>query len=251
MMVESNSVQSVARALDILDLLEKTGGTGAISDIGTGTGLPLPTVHRLVRTLVGCGYLRQLPDRRYSLGSRLVPLGMTASSRLGELADPILRTVAEAVGESANLAVLSGMHAEYVWQAPGRHSMRMFTEVGRRVPLHSTGVGKALLSLQPDDKVLTLLRRTGMPAKTAKTLIRPETMITDLDLIRERGYAIDDEEMELGVRCVAVPIFESSPMAISVSGPSGRMHDEQISYSVAALQRAAKQMRRAIRNPHG
>jgi IclR family acetate operon transcriptional repressor len=251
MKVEASPVQSVSRALDILDALEKVGGTAAISDIAAGTSLPLPTVHRLVQTLVGCGYLRQLPDRRYSLGSRLVPLGMTASSRLGELAEPVLRAVAEAVGESANLAVLSGIQAEYVWQAPGRHSVRMFTEVGRRVPLHSTGVGKALLSLQTDDKVLTLLRRTGMPAKTASTFTRPEMMIADIGVIRQRGYAIDDEEMEVGVRCVAVPIFESSPMAMSVSGPSGRMHEEHISKCVAALQRAANEMRRAIRNPLG
>ena len=97
----------------------------------------------------------------------------------------------------------------------------MFTEVGRRVRLPSTGVGKALLSLQTNDKVLTLLRRTGMPAKTAKTFTRPETMIADLRVIRQRGYAIGDQEMELGVRCVAVPRLESSPMAMSVSGPSG------------------------------
>jgi IclR family transcriptional regulator, acetate operon repressor len=241
------SVQSVVRALDILETLEAVGGAATISDIAAATSLPIPTAHRLAQTLVGRGYLRQLGDRRYSLGSRLVPLGAAATSRLGDLATPVLHAVAAATGESANLAVLSGERAEYVRQAPGRHAMRMFTEVGRRVPLHSTGVGKAILSLHTDDEVRSLLRGNAMPAQTPRTITSVAAMLDDVEAIRARGYALDDEEMEIGVRCVAVPIRAGSAMAISVSGPSTRMTDDQVDRSALELQRAAEKLRRSLR----
>ena len=139
-------VQSVHRALDVLEALAAAGGTASLGDLAAACGLPAPTLHRLAGTLADRGYLRHMPDRRYSLGSRLVPLGADAHALLGERALPVLRGLAELTGESANLAVLTQGRAEYVAQAPGRHTMRTFTEVGNRVELHCTGVGKALLA---------------------------------------------------------------------------------------------------------
>ena len=139
-------VQSVHRALDVLEALAAAGGTASLGDLAAACGLPAPTLHRIAGTLADRGYLRHAPDRRYSLGSRLVPLGADAHALLGERALPVLRGLAELTGESANLAVLTQGRAEYVAQAPGRHTMRTFTEVGNRVELHCTGVGKALLA---------------------------------------------------------------------------------------------------------
>jgi IclR family acetate operon transcriptional repressor len=139
-------VQSVHRALDVLEALAAAGGTASLGELAATCGLPAPTLHRIAGTLADRGYLRHTVDRRYSLGSRLVPLGADAHALLGERALPVLRRLAELTGETANLAVLSQGRAEYVAQAPGRHTMRTFTEVGNRVELHCTGVGKALLA---------------------------------------------------------------------------------------------------------
>ena len=110
----------------------------------------------------------------------------------------------------------------YVAQVPSPHSMRMFTEVGRRVLPHCTGVGKALLSVLPDDQVRAILARTGMPAQTEHTITSPEELVAELAVIRARGYAIDDAEQEAGVRCVAVPGPEPAAGQRGASRSPGR-----------------------------
>lgn len=234
-----SGVQSVFRALDLLDTLEREGGTLGISELADLVGLPAGTVHRLATTLVDSGYLRHLSDRRYCLGSRLASLGASATALMGTQAQPVLRDLAGALGETANLAVFSSGDAEYVGQVAGSHSMRMFTEVGRRVPVHSTGVGKALLSMLADHEALRVLRREGMPSFTSSTITTPELMVKELAHIREQGYAVDDGEMEVGVRCVAVPFHAGSLMAVSVSGPSLRMTPDLVIRAADALKHAA------------
>lgn len=241
--VESSGVQSVHRALDVLEALAAAGGTASLTDLAAACGLPLPTLHRLASTLADRGYLRQAPDRRYSLGSRLVPLGTDAHALLGERALPVLRGLAELTGESANLAVLTQGRAEYVAQAPGRHTMRTFTEVGNRVALHCTGVGKALLAAIAPAHAARLLGTAPLEARTAATLTDPAAMRAELALIRERGYALDEGEMEVGVRCVAVGMPGAAPMAVSVSGPAARMTDDRITPVVAALREATTRLR--------
>ena len=241
--VENSGVQSVHRALDVLEALAAAGGTASLTDLAAACGLPVPTLHRLASTLAGRGYLRQAPNRRYSLGSRLVPLGTDAHALLGERALPVLRGLAELTGESANLAVLTQGRAEYVAQAPGRHTMRTFTEVGNRVALHCTGVGKALLAAIAPAHAARLLGTGPLEARTAATLTDPAAVRAELALIRERGYALDEGEMEVGVRCVAVGMPGAAPMAVSVSGPAARMTDDRITPVVAALREATTRLR--------
>jgi IclR family transcriptional regulator, acetate operon repressor len=238
-----SGVQSVNRALDVLEALAAAGGTASLTDLAAACGLPVPTLHRLASTLADRGYLRQAPDRRYSLGSRLVPLGTDAHALLGERAQPVLRGLAELTGESANLAVLTQGRAEYVAQAPGRHTMRTFTEVGNRVALHCTGVGKALLAAIAPAHAARLLGTGPLEARTAATLTDPAAVRSEIALIRERGYALDEGEMEVGVRCVAVGMPGAAPMAVSVSGPAARMPDDRITPVVAALSEAAARLR--------
>ena len=241
--VENSGVQSVHRALDVLEALAAAGGTASLTDLAAACGLPLPTLHRLASTLADRGYLRQAPNRRYSLGSRLVPLGTDAHALLGERALPVLRGLAELTGESANLAVLTQGRAEHVAQAPGRHTMRTFTEVGNRVALHCTGVGKALLAAIAPAHAARLLGTAPLEAPTAATLTDPAAVRAELALIRERGYALDEGEMEVGVRCVAVGMPGAAPMAVSVSGPAARMTDDRITPVVAALREATTRLR--------
>lgn len=232
-----NGVQSVARVLDVLEIVADGGGNMGLSEIAAASGLPSPTIHRLVRTLVDRGYMRQLPNRRYSLGSRLIPLGEAAEANLGTWARPVLEDLVDKLGESVNLAVLDGDQIMYIGQVPSRNSMRMFTEVGRRVPAHCTGVGKAVLSHLPDEQIRALVARTGLPAKTPHTITDPEELVVAVHRVRGQGYAIDEGEQELGVRCVAVPVPGArSRMAISVSGPAPRMTSDLVDRAVPLLQ---------------
>jgi IclR family transcriptional regulator, acetate operon repressor len=242
--IVEGGVQSVHRALDVLEALAAAGGTASLGELAAACGLPTPTTHRLAATLAGRGYLRQAPDRRYSLGSRLVPLGADAHALLGERALPVLRGIAELTGESANLAVLAHGRAEYVAQAPGRHTMRIFTEVGNRVALHCTGVGKALLAVVPPARASRLIAAAPLAARTAATITDPAALQAEIALTRARGYALDEGEMEVGVRCVAVGMPGAIPMAVSVSGPAARMPDDLIATVVSALRAATAQLRR-------
>src|SRR3989442_10178907 len=122
---------------------------------------------------------------------------------LSVFARPHLARLVDELGEFANMAMLDGDQIVSLAQVPSRHSMRMFTEVGRRVMPHCTGVGKALLSTLSVNEVTQILRRTGMPAKTETTITTPEAMLRELAEVRERGYAVDNGEQETGVRCVA------------------------------------------------
>ncbi len=237
-------VQSLHRALDLLEVIADRGGNLRLAEIAAVTGIPVPTTHRLMRTLVERGYLRQLRNRRYALGSRLVQLGAAANILAGANAEALLAELVDELGETANLAVLAGDHAEYVAQVPSRHAMRMFTEVGRRVELHCTGVGKALLSQLDDAQVSRTIQRVGLSAHTARTLTTETALRADLTRVRRDGYAFDEEEQELGVRCVAVPVTGDamSFMALSVSGPLTRMTDDVVQRAVPLLHAAADRL---------
>lgn len=236
-------VQSVERVFELLELITDAGGEVTLSELAASTDLPLPTIHRLLRTLVSLGYARQVPNRRYALGPRLIRLGEGANRILGSLARPQLASLVNDLGESANMAVLDGDMVVYIAQVPSRHSMRMFTEVGRRAHAHDTGVGKAMLAQLPEDTVRGIVSRVGMPTPTEHSIGNVDELLTELAAIRERGYSIDDEEQELGVRCYAITVPGApSPTAISVSGPLARVDESFGERAVPLLKAAASQI---------
>lgn len=246
-MAAVEGVQSVARAFTLLEALGALGGEAGVGELSEALELPAPTIHRILRTLITSGYVLQLPSRRYSLGPGLIRLGEGASRRLSSWAMPALSTLGEVSQETANMAVLDGDMATYVAQVPSKHQMRMFTEVGRRVYPHSTGVGKALLAQLPDEQVLDIVRRTGMPSYTSTTLTTESALLTDLALIRTRGYAIDEGEQEVGVRCFAIPVRGlPMPAAVSVSGPEARVTLASANRMVQSLREAAATLRSAM-----
>ena len=225
-----HSVQSVERAFSILEAMaEDTAGIG-ISSLAETLDLPLPTIHRLTRTLVGLGYIHQDANRRYVLGPRLIHLGEQAKGTLTVFARPHLLDLVNELGETSNLARLDGTHMVYLAQVPSRHSMRMFTEVGRRVPLHCTAVGKAVLADLPERQARALLPADRLEAVTDRTITDADEFMAHLAIVRQRGYAVDDEEQERGVRCVAVAVPGApAPVAMSVSGPVGRIAMKDVS----------------------
>lgn len=243
----SATVQSVDRAAELLELLADAGGQATLSELASHTELPLPTIHRLMRTLLAHGYVRQLPSRRYTLGPRLIRLGESAGRQLGSDARPYLGALAQDLGESANLAMIDRDMVVYVAQAASAHSMRTFTEVGRRVFPHSAGVGKAVLAQLPDQTVVEILSRVGMPVATDHTITTPSDLLTELNTIRDRGYAVDHGEQEIGVRCFAVPVPGApTPTALSVSGPDARVTSEFGKRAIPTLQRTAQEISKVL-----
>ena len=247
-----STVASVDRALLLLELLAQAGGRLPITVLAQRSDLALGTVHRLLASLAARGYVRQDSDRRYALGTALLPLGDAATRLLSSWALPFLSQLAEQCGETANLAVLEDDHVIYVAQAPGRHRMRMFTEVGRRVLPHSTAVGKVLLAWQDEDHVRRVLTRLGLPVRTPNTLTTLAAFSAELAAVRERGWAVDDEEEEIGVRCMAVPVGPGTlaVAAVSVSGPASRLEAGQ-SDVVEALRHVAGELARSLASTPG
>ena len=161
-------VQSIERAFSILEALAGSGGVMGLSALAAETRLPLPTIHRLARTLIDLGYLRQEPSRQYALGPRVLLLAESSSTMLSVVARPHLARLVDELGETANLASLDGDQILYLSQVPSRHSMRMFTEVGRRVLPHCTAVGKAIMADMPahHHRPRDLYRPTALDGRT-------------------------------------------------------------------------------------
>ena len=247
------SVQSVDRALDLLEALASADGEVSITALATRTSLHVSTVHRLLATLLRRGYVRQNPETsRYYAGAKLATLG-DRGTRYGELrtrARPILRTVAEQTRESTNLVVLDDLMAVYIDSIPSPQAVRLFAQVGNRVPLHATGAGKALLAALPQARRDALIDRLELRPYTAHTLVEPAALRRALDEIRERGFAIDEEEYDEGVRCVAVPVggLDHAVAALSVSAPAMRLSRQRCVELAPLLRRSASDIAAAIRD---
>ena len=240
-------VQSVDRAFQLLEHLADGGASLSLSELSQQADLPMPTIHRLLQALIGQGYVRQESTKRYALGPRLIRLGDAASRNLGSWVRPYLERLVDEFGETTNMAILEGVACVYVAQVASTNTVRMFTEVGRVVPLHSTGVGKALLSELTDEDVVERLHGAGMSRATPTTITTTSEMLAELRVIRDRGFAVDEGEQEVGVRCLAVPISGLPfPAALSVSGPSSRIGPDDPVLMAPSLQRVAAELAAAF-----
>lgn len=239
----AGSLQSVERAFILLEALASAGGTLSLGELTAQSELPAPTIHRVLKTLIVHGYVRR-DERAYTLGPNLIFIGRIASSLLGDWARPVLTRLAEDVGETANLAALDADDVVYLAQLPSnRYSLRMFTEVGRRLPTHATAAGKVLLSNLPEAKVAEIIRYRGLPPITDRTVTSETGLVRQVDMARMQGFAVDDGEHELGVRCVAVPVPDAPRnLAVSISGPDIRISLTRALELVPTLQLAAKEL---------
>lgn len=236
------SVQSVDRAFVVLEALAADERPVGIAELVDLTGLPQGTVHRLLQSLHQRGYVRRDAARKYSLGTSAVRLADAAQRAMVRSARPHLAELVAISGETANLAVLEGDDVVYVAQVPSPHTLRMFAEVGRHVPPHSTAVGKVLLAGMPRERALAVLRRTGLAPRTPATITDLEAFGTELDLVTVQGWAADEEEQETGVRCVAVPVGApgAALAALSLSGPADRFAGGRTPGLVEEMQRVAR-----------
>jgi len=250
------SVQSVDRALDLLEALTAAEGEVSITALATRTKLHVSTVHRLLATLLRRGYVRQNPDTsRYYAGAKLAAFG-DGRSRYNELrlaARPLLRMLVDVTRETVNLSVLDDTAAVYIETAASPQVVRLFTVVGNRVPLHATGAGKALLAALPVPRREAILDRTTLEPHTAKTIVERGALAKVLETARANGYALDDEEFDDGVRCVAVAVGPiGAPLAaLSISGPANRLTKQRCLEFVPQLRRCAQELAEAVREGRG
>jgi DNA-binding IclR family transcriptional regulator len=222
-------VQSLDRALDLLEALASAGELG-VSDLAARTGLVPSTAHRLLATLVDRGYAAQsAAGGRYLIGYKLLELASGLQDRVESLklaAREHLEAIQRETGETTNLVVLEGHDVVYVDKVDGTRSVRLFLEVGRAIPAHTSGAGKAILAWRSTEDVAALLGGEPLPRSTARTITTLDALEDDLQRIRRRGFATDNEEHEEGVACVGTPVFDHrgiSVAALSISGPTPRI----------------------------
>jgi DNA-binding IclR family transcriptional regulator len=223
-------VQSLDRALDVLEALGAAGHLG-VSEVAERTGLVVSTAHRLLASLADRGYVRQAASHgRYALGFKVLELAGGIQARTAALcavARPHLESICQATSETTNLVILDRDRVVYVDQVPGLHNVRMFTQVGSSALAHTTASGKAMLAHRPAEAISKLYPPAREPLErlTPRTQTTVASLQDDFVRIRRRGFAIDNEEHEDGVSCVAAPVIGAGVAfaAISISAPTTRV----------------------------
>lgn len=254
----TGQVQSLTRGLNILEALSKAEGGLTLTDVAHRATLPLSTAHRLLSTLEKKGYVYQAGDLGlWYIGLQAFAVGSSflASRDFVAQSHPYMRRLMEQSGETANLAILDGTDAVFIDQVQCREMMRILVKLGGRVPLHASGVGKAIFASLPDEQIDAILKVKGLPRITATTITAPETMWASIRVIRQRGWSFDDEEHAVGTRCVASPIYDEHADtlgAISLAGPSSRLPDERIKQLGPLVAHTAEELTRKLggRWPH-
>ncbi|HEX6828196.1 MAG TPA: IclR family transcriptional regulator C-terminal domain-containing protein, partial [Burkholderiales bacterium] len=230
----AGAVQSLTRGLQLLQRLGESGSGMMLTDLAQTVGLPNSTTHRLLSTLEAMGFARQTPDLGlWQVGVEAFRMGnaFLRSRDIVEQARPHLFHLMEEAGETANLALLHDARAVMVYQVQCHEMMRMIVHIGGAVPLHASGVGKAMLAAMADDEVKAILHRQGLTRYTPHTVDSPARLAEEIAVARERGFALDDEEHAVGLRCAAAAILdeEGRPLgAISISGPAARLSRERL-----------------------
>lgn len=249
-------IQAVARGLAMLEVFGEEHPDLSLTELARAMGTNTPTARRFVQTLLQLGYLEALPGKRYRLGTRTLELGRRylASISLTDRARPYLEELAAATGETTNLAVREGRDVVYVVRveaAPRILSVNL--RVGSRLPLHATSLGKALVSAMTDEKLLDIMGQPPWPALTPHTVRSPQALRPHLQHVTDHGYAVSDQELELGLRSIAAPVYDAERRlvaAINVSTSVAQVSREQLTGPFAtALVRTAQQLSVALGCP--
>ena len=248
------TVQSVGRALDILDMIAKVRSGLTLTEVARGCGLSKSATYSLIRTLVDRGHLREVPEGPlYQLGTALIQLGELALDQnpLGDLARPILTHLSNELVMTSRIAIADGGQPTFIERVDGPGMVRFHAPIGKSEFPHSSSAGKAILACMPNDEVRELCARLGMPSRTRNTITSPDVLIADLEMVRTRGFAIEDGEDAEGVACVAAAFYdrrgecagaisvtfigsESSPDRIQEIGTVVRAHAAQVSEALGS-----------------
>lgn len=229
---EGSSIQVFDRMMFLLDALAASPDPASLKHLAQATGLHPSTAHRILAALSTSGIVERHESGGYVLGIKLLELGNLVKSRISirEIALPVMRRLHELLGESVNLGIRHDDEIVYVERtSSGRSLVRVVYLVGGRAPLHLTSVGKLFLAEEPAVEVRAYARRTGLPGKTPHSLVTVSALEKQLDWIRRHQMAADDEEAEMGLKCLAAPIRDDEGKLVaglSVSAPTDRHRPE-------------------------
>jgi IclR family acetate operon transcriptional repressor len=245
-------VQSLTRALTLLQCLSKTDIGLPLTEISGSLGLAPSTVHRLLNSMLQMGFVDLDKETgRWTVGINAFSVGNAYLKKRDYIAQarPLMKQLMIETGETVNMAIFDGDSVVFVSQIESKEVMRMVVHVGNRGPLHATGVGKALLSSLPPVEALAYVKQAGMPILTKKTITTPDNYGKELEKIRKQGFAVDDEEQSMGLRCIAANIFDefgAALAAVSISGPTVRVKRDRIPQLSAAVMAVAAKITETI-----
>jgi DNA-binding IclR family transcriptional regulator len=226
-------LHSLDRAISVLDVLSKSDLPLSLAEICHRMSLHKSTAHRSLMVLERSGLIERTQDNHFRLGLKLYELGNRAVEQIDLRArvHPFFRRLSMQVGETVHLSILQKTSVVYLDKVEPNRKVRMSSKIGSSNPVYCTAMGKAILAFQPEETVEQILANMQFARYTRKTLCSREMLLKYLERVRRRGYAIDDEEIELGIRCIGAPIFDRDHQVIaaaSVSGPSSRITAQSV-----------------------
>ena len=248
---KSTAVRSLDRGLAILECLGD-GEQLSLTEIAKRVDLAYSTTHRLLDTLLERDFVSQDDTSgKYRIGAKAFDVGSAyaGGKKLNDIAHSHMTALVEELGETVNLAVLSDVEAMYVHQVESSRMMRTFVKMGAKVPLYCTGVGKTLVAWKDDSEIEALLANASFKALTEHTITNFESYMERIREARAQGYALDDEEVELGVRCVAAPVFDKDGdviAALSLSAPATRVTRGEVLGVARAVMHTAQNISRQL-----
>lgn len=246
--------KALSRGLKVISLLAAHPAGLPLTEIASQIDIPKGTCHRLLQTLVADGYATQEEvSAHYRLTFKML---WTVSEllddlELTQLVRPPLDSLAQETSETVHLALLDGNTPIYVCKIDSPNAIRMYSRVGKRVYLHCTGLGKAIMAHLPGEQIDRIIAADGLPAQTANTITEPEALKQELARIRARGYALDEEENEDGIHCIAAPLFDQQGAvvgAVSIAALKFRINKEQLLSWWPSLQNCVNDVSRLMRH---
>lgn len=245
--LKSAPVGVVGKVLRILEVLDRSPAGLPLKDIADVTALNKSTAHRFVAHLEGAGYLFRDETKAYMIGPKLVRLGsgITYQTTLCRISKPILNRVWKITGETVNLAIIDGRDVFYIDVLESLHAFRLVSKVGMRRPLHSTALGKAILSKMDAATLTESLRNICFERNTPKTLTDIALLKRNISQCSARGYALDDEEAAIGARCIGAAIIDANgkvAASISISGPAVRIGRDKLPLFAKTILSAADEI---------
>ena len=235
------TIGSVIKAIEIIELLSASEREIGATEISSHLNYGVSSTYHLLATLKMCGIIEQdVNTKKYRLGLKLWKIGKMAreQNHLTTYIQPYLRKLRELTGETSNLTVLDNSEIIYIAQEESEKLVRMFTKIGARAPLYCSAAGKVLLAYQPEEKQESIIKGLRFNKFTENTITSSKALKKELEEIKKMGYAFDNEERELGVECIAAPIFDFDKQviaAVSVSGPKARFDQESIERFITNL----------------
>ena len=245
-------VSSLAKGLSVIELLSKNGAL-SVSEVANHLGYNRAGSHRFLATLKELGYLEKTADNRYRLTFKIFRMGTRVADRfkIRQTARPLMSELSQAFRETINLGYLDGPDVLHIDKIESPEVLRMDSPLGSRAPAYCTALGKAIMAFLPDVEINRLLETIELKPYGPRTVTTKEALKKELAKIKDKGYAVDNEELSKGLRCVAAPIFDHTGMSrfsISVAGPVSRVTSARVKEIQKAVRRVCRTISQGMGN---